>query len=197
MREIIIATHNKGKVKEFESLLGELGIKVMSLHDFPDINDIEETGETFAENAQLKAETIAKLFKKPVLADDSGLVVPSLNGEPGVYSARYAGEEANDERNIEKLLLNLEGYRKEERKAYFTCVLAFAVPNEKTLFFEGKCYGEIIDEARGNHGFGYDPIFVSEGYDETFAELDAHVKNEMSHRYHALMSFKENLLYAK
>jgi len=194
MREIIIATHNKGKVKEFKQLLSDLPITIYSLHDFPDIPEVEETGTTFHENAQLKAETIANKLGKPVMADDSGLVIQALDGAPGVYSARYAGEKADDQENIEKVLEQLAKAQNKERTAYFICVLALAIPNKETIFHEGKCYGEITEKPIGENGFGYDPIFVPNGYEHTFAEIDASIKNKLSHRYHALLAMRQYLL---
>lgn len=194
MREIIIATHNKGKIAEFKQLLSDLPITIYSLHDFPDISEVEETGSTFHENAALKAETIAKQLGKPVMADDSGLVVDVLKGEPGVYSARYASENASDEENIEKLLTKLAGQTSDNRSAHFICVLAFAFPNGETVFHEGKCYGTISETVAGHAGFGYDPVFIPNGYDITFAEMDAANKNKLSHRYHALLAMRQYLL---
>lgn len=194
MREIIIATHNRGKIAEFKQLLSDLPITIYSLHDFPELDEVDETGTTFHENAQLKAETIANILGKPVMADDSGLVVPMLNGEPGVYSARYASNHATDEENIAKLLHKLIDVEKEDRTAYFVCVLAFAIPNESTVFHEGKCYGTIAKEPSGTAGFGYDPVFIPNGHDVTFGELDAAAKNKLSHRYHALLAMRQFLL---
>ncbi|HLR65079.1 MAG TPA: XTP/dITP diphosphatase [Pseudogracilibacillus sp.] len=193
MRELIIATHNKGKVKEFKQLLNDLPIQIYSLHDFPEVDEIEETGSTFHENAQLKAETIARQFQKSVLADDSGLVVDALNGAPGVYSARYAGEHATDDDNIAKLLQSLQQTADADRTAHFICVLAFAQPEKETSFHEGKCFGRIIKETKGEQGFGYDPVFVPRDYDKTFAELSSDVKNKLSHRSQALKAFKAYL----
>lgn len=190
----MIATHNKGKIAEFKQLLSDLPITIYSLHDFPDIPEVEETGSTFYENAALKAESIAKRLGKPVMADDSGLVVDVLKGEPGVYSARYASENATDEENIEKLLMKLATQPSDNRSAHFICVLAFALPNGETVFHEGKCYGTIKETPVGHAGFGYDPVFIPNGYDITFAEMDAATKNKLSHRYHALLAMRQYLL---
>jgi XTP/dITP diphosphohydrolase len=193
MREIMIATKNRGKVAEFSTLFSRYGIQVTSLFDFAEeIKEIEETGTTFAENAQLKAETIATLLQKPVIADDSGLVVPSLDDRPGVYSARFAGEPKDDGRNNEKLLMELAD--KHDRTAYFMCVLAFSVPNKKTIFTEGTCYGEIAITPRGTNGFGYDPLFIPKGYEQTMAELSSEEKNRISHRSRALKQLEETLV---
>ena len=194
MREIIIATHNHGKIAEFKQLLSDLPITIYSLHDFPNIPEVEETGTTFHENAKLKAETIANILGKPVVADDSGLVIDALDGAPGVYSARYAGEPTDDERNIAKVLEKLAYANDKKRTAFFVCVLAFAIPNKDTIFQEGKCYGTITQKPVGEYGFGYDPIFIPNGYKETFAQLDAMIKNKLSHRYHALLAMRQYLL---
>lgn len=192
MKEIVIASKNKGKIAEFTTLFRTYGINVLSLYDLDDtIEDVEETGTTFRENAQLKAEQIANVIKKPVLADDSGLVIHALDGRPGVYSARYAGESATDELNNEKVLTELEDVPTNKRDAYFICVLALAIPGEKTVYQTGKCHGTITNVPIGDNGFGYDPIFVPDGYNETMAELSSDVKNKISHRYHAIVKMKQ------
>lgn len=155
MKQIIIVTKNKGKVREFNDLFQNYGIKVLSLLELDsDIPDIEETGVTFEENAALKAEQIANLLNKPVLADDSGLVVDALNGAPGVYSARYAGEEKSDQANNEKLLKALRDVPEGKRTAKFVCVLAVSVPGEETVFQTGTCEGKIGFVPQGDYGFG-------------------------------------------
>src|SRR5699024_7557634 len=172
MKKIIIASGNKGKIAEFKALFEEENIKIMSLADLPvEIPEIEETGETFHENAQIKAETVAKIMNLPVIADDSGLVVEALNGAPGVYSARYAGEPVNDHNNNEKLLNAMKHLKESERAACFVAVLALARPGEKTIYFEGHCEGEIALEAVGGFGFGYDPVFIPKGYNKTMAQI--------------------------
>ncbi|MFB2345751.1 XTP/dITP diphosphatase [Priestia megaterium] len=186
MREIIIATKNAGKVKDFETLFSPKGFKVKSLLDFPEIEDVEETGVTFAENATLKAETISSALNKPVIADDSGLAIDALNGEPGVYSARYAGENKDDNANIEKVLQKLNDVPFEKRTARFHCVLAIAVPGKRTEIVEGTCEGRILEEKRGENGFGYDPIFFVEKWNCSMAELTKEQKNQISHRANAL-----------
>ncbi|MFS0903510.1 XTP/dITP diphosphatase [Priestia aryabhattai] len=186
MREIIIATKNAGKVKDFETLFSPKGFKVKSLLDFPEIEDVEETGVTFAENATLKAETISSALNKPVIADDSGLAIDALNGEPGVYSARYAGENKDDNANIEKVLQKLNGVPFEKRTARFHCALAIAVPGKRTEIVEGTCEGHILEEKRGENGFGYDPIFFVEKWNCSMAELTKEQKNQISHRANAL-----------
>lgn len=149
MREIIIATKNAGKVKDFETLFSPKGFQVKSLLDFPEMEDVEETGVTFAENATLKAEAISSALNKPVIADDSGLAVDALNGEPGVYSARYAGENKDDNANIEKVLQKLNDVPFEKRTARFHCALAIAVPGKRTEIVEGTCEGHILEEKEG------------------------------------------------
>ncbi|MDM8148833.1 XTP/dITP diphosphatase [Priestia megaterium] len=186
MREIIIATKNAGKVKDFETLFSPKGFKVKSLLDFTEIEDVEETGVTFAENATLKAEAISSALNKPVIADDSGLAIDALNGEPGVYSARYAGENKDDNANIEKVLQKLNDVPFEKRTARFHCALAIAVPGKRTEIVEGTCEGHILEEKRGENGFGYDPIFFVEKWRCSMAELTKEQKNQISHRANAL-----------
>jgi len=186
LREIIIATKNAGKVKDFETLFSPKGFKVKSLLDFPEIEDVEETGVTFAENATLKAEAISSALNKPVIADDSGLAIDALNGEPGVYSARYAGENKDDNANIEKVLQKLNDVPFEKRTARFHCALAIAVPGKRTEIVEGTCEGHILEEKRGENGFGYDPIFFVEKWRCSMAELTKEQKNQISHRANAL-----------
>ncbi|MER2257137.1 MAG: XTP/dITP diphosphatase [Priestia megaterium] len=186
MREIIIATKNAGKVKDFETLFSPKGFQVKSLLDFPEMEDVEETGVTFAENATLKAEAISFALNKPVIADDSGLAIDALNGEPGVYSARYAGENKDDNANIEKVLQKLNDVPFEKRTARFHCALAIAVPGKRTEIVEGTCEGHILEEKRGENGFGYDPIFFVEKWRCSMAELTKEQKNQISHRANAL-----------
>lgn len=191
MNTLIIATKNKGKAEEFKQMLSPLGYQVKTLLDFSDaMPDIEETGTTFYENAQLKAEQIAAQLGKPVIADDSGLEVDYLDGAPGVYSARYSGEHANDEANNHKLLNALKDVQEKDRTAQFVCVLAFARPNETTIFKKGTCKGKITRTPTGENGFGYDPVFIPEGYEQTMAQLSQVEKNQLSHRYHALKAFR-------
>ncbi|MFC4320994.1 XTP/dITP diphosphatase [Litchfieldia salsa] len=186
MKEIIIATKNKGKVKDFEQLFKTKGFVVKSLLDYPEITDVEETGETFAENAKLKSQQISTLFNRIVIADDSGLSIDALNGEPGIYSARYAGEEKNDGSNIEKVLDRLEGVPQDKRTARFHCALSVTVPNQETYVVEGTCEGVITTKPEGKNGFGYDPIFYIPEQNKTMAELSSEEKNKISHRANAL-----------
>ena len=193
MNEVLIATNNKGKAKDFEVLFRPLGITVLTLQDIEESIDVEETGTTFVENAVLKAETVANLLGKVVIADDSGLEVDALNGEPGVYSARYAGEPSDDEANIDKLLAKLVEVPETARQARFQCVLAIAGPGIKTTTYSGSCEGIITDERQGTNGFGYDPIFYVPNKEKTMAELSAEEKNAISHRGAALAQLKEQL----
>ncbi|WP_017756008.1 XTP/dITP diphosphatase [Calidifontibacillus oryziterrae] len=182
MKEVIIATKNKGKVIEFEALFAKKGITVKSLLDFSEDLDVEETGHTFAENAAIKAEAISKQFSKIVIADDSGLIVDALDGRPGVFSARYAGEGKDDQANLEKVLEELKGVPFEERTASFHCVLAIARPNQETVLVDGTCDGYITEKPLGENGFGYDPIFYIPEKKKTMAQLSKDEKNEISHR---------------
>ncbi|WP_111644591.1 XTP/dITP diphosphatase [Paranoxybacillus vitaminiphilus] len=191
MKEVIIATKNAGKVKEFQTLFAEKGVEVKSLLDFENAPDVEETGETFAENAILKAETIANYLNKVVIADDSGLAVDALDGRPGVYSARYAGEHKNDKENIAKVLEELKGVPFEKRTARFHCALAVAVPRQRTVVVEGTCEGYIAETQTGTNGFGYDPIFYVPEKQKTMAELSKEEKNKISHRANALKKLEK------
>lgn len=186
MRELIIATKNVGKVKEFAEIFEPLGFKVKTLLDFPNAPEIEETGVTFEENALLKAKGIANLLHKMVLADDSGLVIDALDGRPGVYSARYAGVDKNDEANIKKVLDEMKGVPTEKRTALFHCTLALVIPNKKSVIINGKCEGMILTEKRGDKGFGYDPIFYVPSLGKTMAEMTPEEKNQISHRGDAI-----------
>lgn len=187
MNSIFIATRNEGKIRDFQKLFSSYRIEVRSLLDKGmNIPDVEETGTTFEENAALKAETISDLLKMPVLADDSGLEIDALDGRPGVYSARYAGEAKDDQANIDKVLSEMKGIPEEKRKARFVCVLALARPQEKTVFKKGTCEGWIAFQQKGSHGFGYDPIFRPQGMTKTMAELSHEEKNNISHRQRAL-----------
>lgn len=185
--EIVLATKNIHKIREFKEMLGKnFKFDILSLIDFPNYNPPEETGQTFKENATLKATHAAKTLNKWAIGDDSGLVVPALNGEPGVYSARYAGNNATDADNRKKLLANMEQLDGQNRNAYFECCLALASPDGLKKTVCATCEGEIVKKERGGSGFGYDPLFVKHDYNQTFAELQASVKNQISHRRKAL-----------
>ncbi|PRS10465.1 non-canonical purine NTP pyrophosphatase [Bacillus atrophaeus] len=193
MKEAIIATHNPGKVKEFKDILAPKGFDVKSLADIGFLEEIEETGHTFEENAVLKAEAVAKAVNKMVIADDSGLSVDNLGGSPGVYSARYAGEQKDDTANINKVLQELKGIEKEQRTARFRCALAVSIPGEETKTVEGHVEGYIAEEPKGENGFGYDPIFIVKDKDKTMAELTSDEKNKISHRANALKKLSQLL----
>lgn len=193
MKTVIIATKNEGKAKEFESLFKEKGYQIQTLLDFPNAPDVEETGTTFEENAILKAEAIATQFGQVVIADDSGLIVDALDGRPGVYSARYAGEDKNDLANTNKVLNELVGVPFDERTARFYCALAIASPKQATMTVSGTIEGYITEKPRGENGFGYDPIFYVKEVGKTTAELSKEEKNKISHRAHALRKLEEQL----
>ncbi|MBU1137994.1 MAG: XTP/dITP diphosphatase [Proteobacteria bacterium] len=181
---LVLATTNKNKIKEFQELVKDFPIEIRSVGDFGPIPECIEDGETFDDNAYKKALHTAKILGLPSIADDSGLEVEALNGAPGVYSARYAGESATDEENCKKLLQEMAG--KENRKAAFKCVLSIAVPSGPALTYEGSCEGVILEEKRGESGFGYDPLFFYEPFNKTFAECNMKEKNEVSHQGKAL-----------
>ncbi|MBE0172534.1 XTP/dITP diphosphatase [Bacillus spizizenii ATCC 6633 = JCM 2499] len=193
MKEAIIATHNPGKVKEFKEILEPKGYDVKSLAEIGFTEEIEETGHTFEENAILKAQAVAKAVNKMVIADDSGLSIDNLGGRPGVYSARYAGEQKDDQANIAKVLSELKGIEKEQRTARFRCALAVSIPGEETKTVEGHVEGYIAEEPRGEYGFGYDPIFIVKDKDKTMAELTSDEKNKISHRADALKKLSKLL----
>ena len=192
MKQVVIATKNKGKAKDFEAIFAPLGYEVLTLFDVAPDMDIEETGTTFEENAILKAEAVAKRLNSFVIADDSGLQIDALNGEPGVYSARYAGDH-NDEANIIKVLKNLEGVPEEKRTARFCCCLAITGPAHKTETVFGTCEGTILTEKHGDNGFGYDPIFYVPSMERTMAEMTAEEKGAISHRGNAIRKLAEEL----
>ncbi|RPK05637.1 Nucleoside 5-triphosphatase RdgB (dHAPTP, dITP, XTP-specific) [Bacillus subtilis] len=193
MKEAIIATHNPGKVKEFKEILEPKGYDVKSLAEIGFTEEIEETGHTFEENAILKAEAVARAVNKMVIADDSGLSIDNLGGKPGVYSARYAGEQKDDQANIDKVLSELKGIEKEQRTARFRCALAVSIPGSETKTVEGHVEGYIAEEPRGEYGFGYDPIFIVKDKDKTMAELTSDEKNKISHRADALKKLSKLL----
>lgn len=182
--KFIIATRNAHKLEEIRAIFNTAGLDVYSALDFPNIPDTVEDRDTFEGNAIKKAQELCDATGLMAMADDSGLEVDALDGAPSVFSARYAGEPCDYAANNQKLLRELEG--KENRRARFRTVIALARPGEEPLTVEGACEGIIIDELRGSHGFGYDPLFVPDGFDKTFAELPADVKNKISHRANAL-----------
>jgi XTP/dITP diphosphohydrolase len=185
--KLLVGTNNVGKIKELNDLLENLPVEICGLEHFENIADVEETGATFAENAVLKAKSYARQTGIWALSDDSGLEVQALGGAPGVFSARYAGENAGDEKRIGKLLDELAAKNTEIRRARFVCVMALADENGDIKFLaEGVCEGEIALKPRGNNGFGYDPIFIPDGFEQTFGELSSTVKREISHRARAI-----------
>ena len=185
-KKLILATGNEGKIQEFKQLLSALPLKLCSLKDYPGLPSVDETGRTFQENAILKAETISQHTGEMTLADDSGLEVDILDGKPGVYSARFAGEDSTDEKNNALLLELMKGVPLDRRDARFVCSIALAVPGEETQTVEGLCEGKIATSPRGSGGFGYDPLFISREEGKTFAQLDTESKNRISHRGRAL-----------
>ena len=195
MKHVVVATKNIGKVREFAELFERFDLEIKSLHDFPHIEEVEETGETFEENALLKADSLCKQLNSIVIADDSGLIVDALNGNPGVRSARYAGEQKDDQANIDKVLTELDGISMEKRTARFYCALAVAFPeeNKESVIVNGTCEGKILEQRRGENGFGYDPIFYVEEYKRAMAELTSDEKNEISHRGRALRKLEEKI----
>lgn len=189
MDQLIFATHNAHKADEVKAIVGNL-FEVKNLSDINFFDEIPETGNTFKENAFQKVKYLHDKLNCNCFADDSGLSVDALNGAPGILSARYAGEPSNSQRNTEKLLNNLKNIS--NRKAQFTCVIAVILDGQ-THFFEGIIRGTITEYPQGEGGFGYDPVFIPDGYDKTFAELPADIKNKISHRAIALEKFKQFL----
>ena len=185
--KIVLATRNAGKIREFGTLIGLIpNAEVVGLNSFPDVPELEETGATFAENARLKATTYSRLFGVHAIADDSGLEVAALDGRPGVHSARYAGAETKYDVKIQRLLAEIEDSDTDDRRARFVAHIAFASPEGEIVFEAGGvCDGTIASGPRGANGFGYDPIFIPDGYDRTFGELSDEVKEEISHRARA------------
>lgn len=184
--KILIATQNLGKAEEFAELLSDLGFEMETLYDYPDLPEIIEDGKSFSENALKKAREISQLTNRVVIADDSGLMVKALNGAPGIYSARYAGEPKSDQRNIEKLLAEMENVAQDERQAKFHTTIAVVAPDKEPLIVEGELEGFILTEPRGHHGFGYDPVFYLPEKDKTLAEMSTDEKNKNSHRARAV-----------
>ena len=184
--KLVLATNNAHKLSEIRQILGDRFDEILSLRDLGITQDIEETGTTLKENAIIKATTIMKITGLPTLADDTGLMVDALNGEPGVYSARYAGEQHDDKANVAKLLKNIEPYKGKERSAHFVTCMVIAYPNGKIKTVEGRTDGEITTSPSGKNGFGYDPVFYSYDLNKVFAEATPEEKNSVSHRGRAL-----------
>ncbi|MCX6012948.1 MAG: XTP/dITP diphosphatase [Chloroflexi bacterium] len=180
--KLLIATNNAGKLKEFQFMLRDIPVKLLSLADVGITAQIEETGKTYTENAEIKAAGYAALSSLITLADDSGLEVDALGGEPGVMSARYAGEKASDSDRVQFLLSKIRNVPQEKRTAHFKCVIAVAIPEKKIELRFGQCDGFISFEPHGTNGFGYDPVFYLPEYGKTVAELPSDLKNRISHR---------------
>ena len=193
MKNIIVATKNKGKAKDFEAIFHPYGFNVLTLHDVASDMEIEETGSTFEENAILKAEALAERLQMFVIADDSGLAIDALNGAPGVYSARYAGEDKSDEANIDKVLEELLEVEDKNRTARFCCALALAGPSMDTKTVFGTCEGTIAHFKKGMNGFGYDPIFFIPSLGKMMAELTPEEKGAISHRGNAIKKIEAEL----
>ena len=191
---MIAATQNKGKLKELRQITEKYGQQLISMADagLGDL-EIEENGQTFAENSYIKAHTVAQLTGRPCIADDSGLCVDALDGAPGIHSARYSGEHGNDQANRTKLLEDMKNVPAEERTAHFTCCITLCWPDGRTLVAEGICPGRIAFEEQGEGGFGYDKVFIPDGRGESFAKLGVEVKNEIGHRARALARLEELL----
>jgi XTP/dITP diphosphohydrolase len=185
-KKLLLATRNQHKKQELAAMLEGLDIEVLTLDDVPELPEVVEDGATFSENARKKALSTARASGYICLADDSGLEVNALNGQPGVYSARFAGPRADDRMNNEKLVAMLREIAPDQRAARFVCVIAIADPQGKVQVVEGECPGSITLDAKGSAGFGYDPLFIPDGCQQTFAELGAEEKNRISHRGQAL-----------
>ena len=190
---MIVATRNRGKIREIREALRELGLRIYSLSDFSDVPEIKEDGKSFTENALKKARFYSKVFGKLTLADDSGLEVDSLKGLPGIYSARYAGEEASTRENNQKLLNEMEGIPLPNRGARFKCVIALVSPDGREAIAEGSCKGRIGFKEKGKKGFGYDPLFILPKYRKTMADLSLEEKNKISHRGKALRKIRKHI----
>jgi XTP/dITP diphosphohydrolase len=193
--ELLLATTNSGKIVEYKSLLASLPLRLRNLAEFSGVEDVEETGKTFSDNAILKAQSYAGQTGLWTLADDSGLEVDALGGAPGVFSARYGGEGATDAERVERLLGELSQAAVTQRSARFICVIALADPEGQIASIStGKCEGRIANAPRGTHGFGYDPVFIPEGFRQTFGELPQEIKQRISHRALALQAARSFLL---
>jgi len=191
--ELVLATRNRNKVKEIKQILKGLGLKILSLSDFPRLPEVKEGGKSFEENAIRKARKVSAFTKRIALADDSGLEIEALQGAPGVISSRFAGKSATDEENIQKVLRLLGALPSQKRKAIFRCVIAICLPTGEVKTVEGSCTGYITFKPRGRKGFGYDPIFWVSRYKRTFAGLNPKIKNRISHRAKALKKARKIL----
>ncbi|HJV44498.1 MAG TPA: XTP/dITP diphosphatase [Bacillota bacterium] len=192
-KKIVLATRNKGKIKELREMLAKYQVEVLGLDDFPQTPEVEEDGLTFEHNAIKKAQTISDYLMLPALADDSGVEVDALGGQPGVFSARFAGNHATDEQNNRKIIEAIRDIPESERSARFRCVLALAVPGKEVWTCDGVCEGVIITEPQGTNGFGYDPLFFLPKFGLTMAQLSSEGKNQISHRGKAVRNFIEHI----
>ncbi|MBN2333339.1 MAG: XTP/dITP diphosphatase [Deltaproteobacteria bacterium] len=191
-QDIVVATGNQGKLREIRQVLADLPVDLLSLQNFPNLKMPVEDGDSFAANARLKAEYVVRKTGKWVLADDSGLVVFHLGGEPGIYSARYAGPDAGDQENNQLLLARMRGVPAAQRAAEFVCVLVLAAPTKEIFTFEGRCQGRIAYGLRGDEGFGYDPLFLlPPDFTGTMAEISLQEKQQISHRGRALLQLHD------
>ena len=186
MKQIVLATKNKGKIKEFSRLLADVEVEILGMDSFPHIVPVEETGATFAENAILKAEQVANETGLIAIADDSGLVVDCLDGAPGVYSARYAGDHGDDKANNLKLLAVMKNIPTDRRQGRFHCAIAISQPGGQTIVVEDVCQGCIAYKEEGDNGFGYDPLFIPDGFKKTMGQMEQDEKNKISHRAKAV-----------
>lgn len=193
LKTIVIASKNKGKIEEIKDMLSDFPVEILSLNHYPNAPDVEENGPTFLENALIKAHAISDFTGMPVLADDSGLEVDHLAGGPGIFSSRYAGADATDGENNHKLLMALKDVPAAQRGASFRCVLVLYWPHGDYQAFEGRWRGRIGDEFRGDHGFGYDPLFYLPEIGKTVAEITPTEKNKRSHRSQAVHELKKYL----
>ncbi len=193
MKELVVATMNQGKLREIKSLLKDIPLKITSLVDYPEAPDIIENGDSFRANAMIKAQTIAQYTQKLTLGEDSGLEVRALNNAPGIYSARFSGEGATDEKNNLKLIADLQGIPLEQRQARYRCYVIVFEGSQIVGEADGRCEGLIALTAKGNNGFGYDPYFFLPQYNKTFGELDPQIKATISHRAKAFQTIKVSL----
>jgi XTP/dITP diphosphohydrolase len=192
---LVVGTRNPKKMEEIREILGDLGVELRNLTPYPDAPEVVEDGTTFEANARKKAVVLARHLGAWVLGEDSGLVVPELNGRPGVYSARYAGRQGDDEANNDRLLAELAPLPEDHRRAYYVCTVALADPQgEVQAVVEGRCHGVLTRERRGTGGFGYDPLFLIPEYHRTFGEMSPVVKHALSHRARALAKLRPVLL---
>jgi XTP/dITP diphosphohydrolase len=191
---VVVGTHNRKKLEEIREILGDVGVDFRDLTASPDAPEVVEDGDTFEANARKKAVELAQALKQWVLAEDSGLVVPALNGRPGVYSARYAGKQGDDAANNARLLAELAPLPDDRRAAYYVCTAALADPQGQVqAVAEGRCHGVLVRDYRGSGGFGYDPLFLIPEYHRTFGELSPRVKHALSHRARALAQLRPAL----